>query len=101
LEELAMVLNLRRALDRNEIVLYYQPQVSIGTGEVVGAEALVRWQHPVHGLLPPDEFVPLAERTGLIGPLTRHVLDAALAQARTWPGFWPHTVSQRRCSSSR
>ena len=76
--------DLRRALDRDELVLYYQPQVSIGTGEVVGAEALVRWQHPVHGLLSPEDFVPLAERTGLIGPLTRYVLDAALAQARTW-----------------
>jgi EAL domain-containing protein (putative c-di-GMP-specific phosphodiesterase class I) len=84
LEELVKVDDLRRALDRGELVLYYQPQVSIGTGEVVGAEALVRWQHPVHGLLSPDEFIPLAERTGLIGPLTHHVLDAALAQAHTW-----------------
>jgi diguanylate cyclase (GGDEF)-like protein len=82
--QLALVGDLRRGLDRGELVLYYQPQVSIGTGEVVGAEALVRWQHPVHGLLFPEEFVPLAERTGLIGPLTRYVLDAALAQARTW-----------------
>jgi diguanylate cyclase len=84
LEELAMVDDLRRALDRGELVLYYQPQVNVRTGEVVGAEALVRWQHPVHGVLSPDEFIPLAERTGLIGPLTRHVLGAALAQARTW-----------------
>jgi diguanylate cyclase (GGDEF)-like protein len=81
---LALVGDLRRGLDCGELVLYYQPQVNIGTGKVVGAEALVRWQHPVHGLLVPDEFVPLAERTGLIGPLTRYVLDAALAQARTW-----------------
>jgi len=81
--KLALVGDLRRALDRGELVLYYQPKVKVRTGEVVGAEALVRWQHPVHGLLSPDEFVPLAERTGLIGPLTRHVLDAALAQART------------------
>ena len=82
--QLALVGDLRRGLDCNELVVYYQPQVSISTGNVVGAEALVRWQHPVHGLLLPDEFVPLAERTGLIGPLTRYVLDAALAQARTW-----------------
>jgi EAL domain-containing protein (putative c-di-GMP-specific phosphodiesterase class I) len=51
---------------------------------VVGAEALVRWQHPEHGLIFPDEFIPMAEHTGLIGPLTRYVLDIALAQARTW-----------------
>jgi diguanylate cyclase (GGDEF)-like protein len=82
--QLALVGDLRRGLDCGELVLYYQPQVSINTGQVVGAEALVRWAHPVHGLLFPDEFVPLAERTGLIGPLTRYVLDAALAQARTW-----------------
>jgi EAL domain-containing protein (putative c-di-GMP-specific phosphodiesterase class I) len=82
--KIALVGDLRWALDRSELVLYYQPQVSISTGDLVGVEALVRWQHPVHGLLSPDEFIPLAERTGLIGPLTRYVLDAALAQARTW-----------------
>lgn len=82
--KLALLGELRRALDRGELVLYYQPQVSISTGDVDGVEALVRWQHPNRGLVFPDEFIPLAEHTGLIGPLTRHVLDSALAQARAW-----------------
>jgi len=79
---LALLGELRRALDRGELVLYYQAQVNISTGDVDGVEALVRWQHPDRGLVFPDEFIPLAEHTGLIGPLTRHVLDTALAQAR-------------------
>src|SRR5450756_2393320 len=78
--KLALLGDLRRALDRNELVLHYQPKVSISTGDVIGAEALVRWQHPDRGLVPPDDFIPLAEHTGLIGPLTRYVLDSALAQ---------------------
>jgi diguanylate cyclase (GGDEF)-like protein len=82
--KLALVGDLRRALVSGELLLHYQPKVSVRTGEVVGAEALVRWQHPVHGLVFPDAFIPLAERTGLINPLTRYVLDAALKQARTW-----------------
>jgi diguanylate cyclase len=82
--KLALLGDLRRALDRGELILHYQPQLSISTGDVVGAEALVRWQHPEHGLVFPDEFIPVAEHTGLIGRLTRHVLDTALAQARTW-----------------
>ena len=71
---------LAAALASGEIVLHYQPQVDVGTGRVCGLEALVRWQHPVHGLLPPAAFIPAAERTGLIRPLTLHVLDRALAQ---------------------
>jgi diguanylate cyclase (GGDEF)-like protein len=82
--KLAMVGDLRRALEYNELVLYYQPKVSISTGDVVGAEALVRWQHPGEGIVLPEDFIPIAERTGLIHPLTRHVMGAALAQARTW-----------------
>ena len=82
--KLSLLGDLRRAMERDELVLHYQPKVSIRSGDVTGAEALVRWQHPDHGLLLPAAFIPLAERTGLIAPLTRYVLSAALAQARAW-----------------
>jgi EAL domain-containing protein (putative c-di-GMP-specific phosphodiesterase class I) len=82
--KLALIGDLRRALERDELVLYYQPKISVTTGDLVGAEALVRWQHPKQGLILPDAFIPLAERTGLINPLTRHILNAAVAQARSW-----------------
>ncbi|MEP7368240.1 MAG: bifunctional diguanylate cyclase/phosphodiesterase, partial [Dermatophilaceae bacterium] len=92
--KLALLGDLRRALERGELILHYQPQVDIGTGDVVGVEGLIRWQHPQRGLVMPDEFIPLAEHTGLIGPLTRHVLDVALAQARVWSDAGrPLTVS--------
>jgi diguanylate cyclase (GGDEF)-like protein len=81
---LALLGELRRALSLGQLVLHYQPKISISTSEVVGAEALVRWQHPERGLIFPDDFIPLAEHTGLIGPLTAYVLDAALTQARAW-----------------
>jgi diguanylate cyclase (GGDEF)-like protein len=83
-ERLALLPDLRRALDDGELVLHFQPQLALSTGEVCGAEALVRWNHPTRGLLAPDAFLPLAEHTGLIGPLTRCVLDLALAQASRW-----------------
>ena len=67
-----------------ELVLHYQPKVDLATGEPVGAEALVRWQHPERGLLPPGEFIPLAEHTALIKPLTLYVLDRALEQCGRW-----------------
>jgi len=82
--KLALLGDLRRALERGELILHYQPKLSVRTGDVVGAEALIRWQHPGRGLVFPDEFIPLAEHTGLIGPLTRYVLNVALAQARMW-----------------
>ncbi|TME99220.1 MAG: EAL domain-containing protein [Chloroflexi bacterium] len=81
---LAMVSELRRAIDQNELSLYFQPKVSLAAGSVTCAEALVRWQHPRHGLLGPDLFVPIAEQTGLIRPLARWVLDAALRQCSRW-----------------
>ncbi len=83
-ERLAVLGDLRRGLDRGELFLHYQPKVDLSSGVTVGAEALVRWQHPVRGLIPPDGFIPLAEHTGLIGPLTLYVLDAALTQVRSW-----------------
>jgi diguanylate cyclase (GGDEF)-like protein len=81
---LALLGELRRAIEHQQLVLHYQPKVDAHTGRVLGVEALVRWQHPDHGLIPPAEFIPLAERTGLIGPLTHWVLDAALQQCRDW-----------------
>jgi EAL domain-containing protein (putative c-di-GMP-specific phosphodiesterase class I) len=81
---LALLGELRRAIDSGQLLLHYQPKVDAHTSQVLGVEALVRWQHPEHGLLSPGEFIPLAERTGLIGPLTSYVLDAALRQCSNW-----------------
>jgi diguanylate cyclase (GGDEF)-like protein len=81
---LRLVGELRGAIQRGEFVLHYQPEVSVATGEVVGFEALVRWEHPELGLLGPDRFVPIAEHTGLIRPLTRYVLEQSLRQCRAW-----------------
>jgi EAL domain-containing protein (putative c-di-GMP-specific phosphodiesterase class I) len=75
---------LRGAIERGEIVVHYQPQIEIRTGRVFGVEALVRWQHPLHGLLGADTFIPAAEQTGVIGPLTKYVLDSALRQCACW-----------------
>jgi diguanylate cyclase (GGDEF)-like protein len=75
---------LPNAMVENQVVVHFQPQVELGTGRVAGVEALVRWQHPEHGLLGPAAFVPAAERTGLIRSLTLHVLDRSLAQAALW-----------------
>ena len=83
-ERLALLGDLRRALHDNELFMHYQPKVDLRTGKLCGAEALLRWQHPERGLIPPDDFIPLAENTGLIGPLTNHVLDLSLAQIRIW-----------------
>jgi diguanylate cyclase (GGDEF)-like protein len=83
-ERLALVGELRRAIDNDELTLYYQPKVNLDSGRCIGAEALIRWQHPVRGMVPPDQFIALAEQTGLIRTLSRWVLNAALRQARTW-----------------
>jgi EAL domain-containing protein (putative c-di-GMP-specific phosphodiesterase class I) len=83
-QRLTLLSDLRRALERHELVLHYQPKMTLSTGDVCGVEALVRWQHPQQGLLSPDQFIPLAEHTGLIGPLTDYVLDAALTDIRIW-----------------
>jgi diguanylate cyclase (GGDEF)-like protein/PAS domain S-box-containing protein len=84
LARLALVTELRRAIEGDELVVDYQPQTDVATGTVHKLEALVRWQHPKHGLLAPDQFIPLAEQTGLIRAVTRHVLDAALGQCSAW-----------------
>ena len=75
---------LRRALAEEELVLFYQPKVDLRQGDVAGVEALIRWQHPEHGMLPPMEFLPLAEQSGLITSLTSYVISAALRQSREW-----------------
>ena len=80
----AMLGDLRNAVTRDEFVLHYQPKASIASRRVLGAEALVRWQHPTLGLLYPDSFIPEAERTGLIEPMTEWVLNEALRQCRRW-----------------
>ncbi|MEU0785233.1 EAL domain-containing protein [Streptomyces sp. NPDC006173] len=77
------------ALDRGEFFIEYQPLVHLGDGSVRGAEALVRWLHPQHGVLSPDRFIPLAEHTGLIVPLGRWVLEQSVRQARTWQQRYP------------
>jgi diguanylate cyclase (GGDEF)-like protein/PAS domain S-box-containing protein len=81
---LALLGELRRALEGNELEVHYQPKVDLKTRSVVGAEALLRWPHSKRGYVSPAEFVPLAETTGLIRPLTRWVLDRATGEARSW-----------------
>ena len=81
---LSLAGEMRQAIGRGELELYFQPQVELPGGRLLGFEALVRWRHPEHVLLPPDQFIPLAERTGLIKPLTQWVLNAALSQLNAW-----------------
>ena len=81
---LTLLSELPRAIREHELVLHYQPKIEARTGELAGVEALVRWQHPTRGLIGPDEFIPPAERTALIEPLTHFVLDEALAQSKRW-----------------
>jgi diguanylate cyclase (GGDEF)-like protein len=81
---LTLLGELRQAFDRDELVVHYQPKIAVHTGELLGVEALVRWEHPTRGLLAPDEFISLAEGTTLIHRLTKVVLDKALQHSRSW-----------------
>jgi len=75
---------LRRSIPQGELVLHYQPQITLATGAIHSVEALIRWNHPREGLMPPDRFIPMAEETGIIHPLTAWVIDAALTQLCKW-----------------
>ena len=94
-ERVSMAEELRAGIDRNELELLYQPQVTVATGQIVGVEALVRWNHPRLGQLTPDSFLPAAERTGVIVPLGNWVLDKACQQFRHWrdQGVQPPVIS--------
>lgn len=81
---LEMLINLRRALDQDEFKLYYQPKLSLKDGSVIGAEALIRWQSPEQGMVPPDRFIPFAEDAGLIVPIGEWVLRTACHQNKCW-----------------
>jgi EAL domain-containing protein (putative c-di-GMP-specific phosphodiesterase class I) len=83
-ERLTLESSLRLALDKKELFLMYQPQMNIATGKIIGLEALLRWQHPKLGLVPPDKFIRIAENCGLIVPIGEWVLRTACSQARKW-----------------
>jgi EAL domain-containing protein (putative c-di-GMP-specific phosphodiesterase class I) len=85
-ERVTLADDLRNAIERNELELYYQPQVELASGRIVGMEALVRWNHPTRGLMTPDSFLPIAEKTGVIAALGHWVLEGACRQMEIWRG---------------
>ncbi len=83
-DRLILMGEFRQAIERDELVLHYQPEVDLLSGEIAAVEALARWRHPRRGMLSPDQFIPFAEQTGLIRPLTNHVIDTAVRQVQAW-----------------
>lgn len=83
-KQLTLMSELRQAIGNNELQLYYQPKLDLESHKVIGVEALLRWFHPQRGMIPPDEFIPKAEQTGLIKPLTKWVIEQAFRQSRIW-----------------
>jgi diguanylate cyclase (GGDEF)-like protein len=86
-QRLTLIGQVRPALETGEFVMYYQPKVRLMDGRVAGSEALIRWEHPTLGLVPPDEFIPLVEKTVLLRPLTHYVAESVLKQWREWAGM--------------
>ncbi len=84
LERQSVEMELRQAIERQEFILNYQPKVNLATGTIVGVEALIRWQRPMRGIVPPAQFIPIAEESGLILPIGRWALEKACRQARAW-----------------
>jgi diguanylate cyclase (GGDEF)-like protein/PAS domain S-box-containing protein len=92
LDHLRMETRLRRAIEREEFVLHYQPRINVATGRIVGAEALIRWQHPERGLLQPADFIPLVEQAGLVIPIGEWAIESACAQTAKWQKAGLHPV---------
>ena len=87
MQDLQLETDLFESIKRDQLAVVYQPQIDVASGRMVGVEALLRWNHPEHGLVPPDKFIPMAEKSGFIEPLGAWVLEQACRQARQWYGL--------------